>query len=259
MENKKICKLIILGLIIYCLIFVIIFLPGYLRKLHDKMYIIYGNDLHIKLENGEWSDIENINDYKFNKFNVYSGNSFLGKFKILNSNTLILYDDYYNKVNYSDTIFAYNSNFDVSVVDLIETEKNEKDDLVIDSVLDKVKISNYNDLNLFQKVSWDFDNDGVIENLYCISNFYTYEDFPKLFSIVFIEKNNKIDIIKSNIIDNIDLNVEESYTIAKVIDLRSDGKYELLLSNDYFSRPYDSCAIIYSLSGKYKEITNLCN
>ena len=76
---------------------------------------------------------------------------------------------------------------------------------------------------------------------------------------MFIEKNNTITILKKNIISSEKIYDEPSYEINKVIDVRDDKKYEIMIEQSYYSRPEDSCVLLYKLYGNKKLIKNLCD
>ena len=63
---------IILGILAgYLVIMLIIFLPGYLKNKHDKIYILSDTFVKIKYENGKWSNITDNDDYKLKELANY--------------------------------------------------------------------------------------------------------------------------------------------------------------------------------------------
>lgn len=253
---------IIIGLIVYAIIVLIIFLPGYLRNKHDKVYITYGNDIKIKYENGSWQNIIDDKDINNKYFHVYEGNTKKGVYKLVGFDRISLYNSGGKKEDYSDILFTYNSNIGFEVPDVKKeyVGDNEEAKEVLKEALKEIKITEYDYFDDFTKYSLDIDNDSNIENIYSVSNYYNSDKVKKVFSVIFLENEGKIKILKSNVINKEDVyGANPAYSIIKIIDFRKDGKYEILLSQDYFSQPDDSCVLIYGLYGKNKEIANLCD
>lgn len=259
MMEKKAYKTVIIGIIIYVLLMTVIFLPIYLKNRREKLYILSGDFIKIKYEKGSWKNITKSDDYKLKDFEVYEANNYKGKYRILFTNRFYLYDSNGQSVPYENKLFAYSGTLKLGITDITSTEMSENDKSIIQRALAKDNITSFNQLNLFQKVSVDTDKDGVVENVYAASNFYTDEELDKVFSIVFIEKNNTITVLKKNIISSEKIYDEPSYEINKVIDVRDDKKYEIMIEQSYYSRPEDSCILLYKLYGNKKLIKNLCD
>lgn len=258
MEEKKAYKIVIIGIISYVIIMLIIFLPNYIHDMRDKLYILSGDFIKIKYENGKWQNIDNSDDYKLKEFEVYESNEYKGKYKILFTNKFYLYDEKGKNTSYEGQLFSYTGNIKLGIINTISSEMTDNDKYIIERALSKVGIAGFNSLNLYQKVSLDVDKDGIIENIYAASNYYVEEIVDKAFSIVFIEKNGNIDILKEKIISTDKIYEEPSYEINKVIDINEDKKYEIMIEQSYFSRPEDSCIILNKLYGKKTLIKNLC-
>lgn len=258
MKDKNAQKVII-GLLIYLVIMLVLFLPGYLKRKHEKLYILSGAFIKIKYENGRWSNIKNSNDYKLQEFSVYDNNQYMGKYKVLFSNRLNLYDSTGNSISYNGPLFAYRGTLDLVVNDLIQSDFEEVDSYIIQQVLSSLGISYTEEYNLFQKVSLDVDHDGMIETVYCISNYYVEHPSETVFSIVFIHKNNNNYILNQKVISSDLIYEEPSFEIHQVFDIHNDGKYEILFTKGYYSRPESECAMLYNLYDERKLIHNFCD
>ena len=258
MEEKKAYKIVIVGVILYVIIMLLIFLPGYISKKRDKLYILSGDFIKIKYENGKWQNITDSDDYKLKQFEVFESGNYKGNYKILFTNKYYLYDSKGKNINYGGQLFSYSGTLKLGVVNVANNEITENDSFIIKEALNKLKINNFNKLNLYQKVSLDVDKDNVVENIYAISNYYVDENLDKVFSIVFVEKNGKIDFLIDKVISSDKIYDEPSYEINKIIDVKEDKKYEIMIEQSYFSRPEESCIILNKLYGNKKEIKNLC-
>ena len=258
MEEKKAYKIVIIGIIIYVIVMLVIFLPGYIRDKRDKLYILSGDFIKIKYENSRWQNIKKSDDYKLKEFEIYESGIYKGKDKLLFTNRFYLYDDNGKSTNYEGQLFGYSGNIKLGVVNVSNSEITDNDKYIIEKVISKFGISSFNNLNLYQKVSLDVDKDGITENIYAASNYYTEESLDKVFSIVFIEKNGNIDLLKEKVISSDKIYEEPSYEINKIIDIKEDEKYEIMIEQTYFSRPEDSCIILNKLYEKKDLIKNLC-
>lgn len=254
-KSNKIILVILAG---YLVIMLIIFLPGYLKNKHDKIYILSDTFVKIKYENGKWSNITDNDDYKLKEFEIYDGESYKGKYKLLFTNRFYLYDNG-KDVSYTGPLFAYSSNIGFSVKAFASNDEVLEDDKIyISDLLTSLGLDTTYEFDLFQRQTIDVDNDGNLEKVYSISNFYTESTASKVFSIVFMVKDNKNYVIEKVITTPDKIYDEASFMIKQVIDIKNDNKLELLLTKNYYSRPQDECALLYDLSGKRKLIHNFC-
>ena len=81
-------------------------------------------------------------------------------------------------------------------------------------------------LSINQKVEFDFDSDGDLEQLLLISN-VDDENAQKWISAVYYvdEKINKIKLVKYSMYEQSNIKFE----LANIVDLNDNGKYEILL------------------------------
>lgn len=258
--NKKKFKLdksiviIISLLVIYLIIMLVLFLPSYLRKMNDKLYIIT-NDYSIKYEKGNWKYFDSSSDYK-KKFDIYVDNSYLGNYNAVFNNRFFLYNDDLEPVRYGGKLFGYNGTISLDYYYIEELEKTENDISVINRALESLGVYDINEINLFQKISIDIDNDQNNETVYCINNYYTYDGKDK-FSIIFVDNDGKIDIIEKVITTEDMIYSATIYGIDSVMDVKQDKSYELIITKNYYSDPDSECVVIYNLTNK-KVINNLC-
>ena len=249
--------LIIRVLIVYLVIALIIFLPTYIKNKVEKLYIITNDNIKIKYTNGRWKKIYNSKDYALKKFNLYENDEYKGKYKIMYSNKLILIDDSGNRTNTNGNYVAYRGSLKLGVYDLITDELSEVDKEYIEKALIKLNLPVTYNFNHFQRVYYDIDKDGILENVYCINNFYT-DDTNEKFSILFIQNEDEIKIIDKQITDSNGIYDNKIFSIINVFDIRKDGKLELLYREDYpMDNSDDSCIILHNLS-KNKQIKNFC-
>lgn len=259
MKLEKSYKIVIVCICVYVAIMLVIFLPRYLHNRNDNLYILSGDFIKIKYQNGTWKNITKEEDYRLQKFTVYEDSNYKGEYKLLFTNRFYLYDDLGKDISYDGRLFAYRGSLKLGTVKLEESmSPTEADSIFIQEALSQLKIVYQGDFNLFQKASLDVDNDGVVEHIYCISNYYSEEVSDKVFSIIFIEKNNSIHIIQDKVISSDKIYEEPSYEINQIIDIKEDKKYEIMLEQSYYSRPEESCILLYRLDENQRKIADLC-
>lgn len=255
---EKSYKIIIGAFLVYAIVMLAIFLPGYLDARKNSLYIIDNSGIKIKLENGKWSNITELEDYNLKKFNIYEGDNLLGEYKVIYSNRFHLYDDFGKEKTFNGPIFAYRGKAKLEVIST--SEINTLDDvdknIISQALIDNNLNSNY-EFNLKQKVSYDIDNDGVNETIYALNNYYIENNDKDTFSIIFIYDNNEIKTIAKEVAKDNNVYSHPMYEIKKLLDVKKDGKYELMYSQMYFSNPDGECAILYNLNNN-KVIKNFC-
>lgn len=248
-KMDKVSKTIILLLIIYAIAAIAIFMPGYLSR-RGKLYIIT-NSVKIKYDNGKWSNIINVSDYRLKKFDVYDDTGYLGNYKLMYGKKISLYDGD-KKVNYSGSVLAYRGTLSLENYSVEGNYKiTEEDKVVFNEVYNKLNLPVTYDLSYVQKA--EVNNTYI----YAITN-YDVDDSNKRFSIIFSYKDNEVDIIDKTITTDEKKDDGKLFSILNVLDIRKDGKYELLYSSNYPNASKDSeCVILYNLN-KNKKIHNFC-
>ena len=255
---EKSYKIIIGVFLIYAIILLAIFLPGYLNKKNNSLYIIDNSGIKIKLENGKWSNITDVDDYNLKRFNIYEDNNFLGEYKVLYSNRFHLYDDFGKEKEYNGQLFAYRGKSKLEVISLNDfTSLSENDKTIINMALASNNLTSNYQFNLMQKITYDIDDDGSEEIIYNLNNYYIENNTNSAFSIIFMFDDNDIKTISLETSSIDDVYNHPMYEIKKLLDIKQDGKYELMYSQMYFSNPDSECAILYNLN-KNKLINNFC-
>ena len=255
-EIDKFSKTIIIVFLIYSIIMIAIFLPAYLKR-QGNLYIVT-NSIRIKYVNGTWSNIDKDNDYKLKQFNIYQDNEYLGKYEVLYANNLLSLYEKGKSISYSGNIFGYRGNIKLDIYGTDSIDKlSDTDKVFVREALTELKLNNTN-LSYIEKKEIDVNNNGILDTIYCISNFYNEDDNPQRFSIIFMVKDGKVKIIDKIIVDSSEIDDCRILSIMNILDIKKDKKMELLYTNNYSNGSADSeCAAIYDLSNN-KLIHNFC-
>ena len=265
MEKYKIdkgTKIILWLFVIYFIVVVVLFVPGYLKK-RGKLYIVSPN-YKIQYINGKWSNITNVDDYNMQEFEVFNNKSHLGKYKIIAANKLLLYDENGKNVKYDGDIFAYYGSFDIEMLNSnIDDNTNETDKKIVSQAIAEADIKGVSDYSIRQKLVVDIDYDGINETIYNVSNNLigdpntldgireTTDD--NIFSLVFMYKDNEINIIDKKE----DTTISKAFELDSIVDIKTDGDIELIYLDKYVQTEDDMCVKIYNLSDD-KEVHNFC-
>ena len=224
----KSSKIILSLFILYAIIMLAMFLPDYIAR-KGKLFIIT-NSIKIKYINGNWSNMEDDDDYRLKDFEFYNDSNYFGKYKVYYYNdSLQLYDNGRN-VSYNGSILGYNGNISLEVfgTDLVDSLE-EVDKIAIKDALNKLKLSATDKINYVEKARVDINNDTILDTIYCINNFYSEEDSSEKFSIVFTVVNNEVKIIDKVITNVDDIDDSRILSIVNILDVKKDKKLEFLM------------------------------
>ncbi len=235
MRKKYIILIAIM--IIYCLILFFFVGLDNLKGEQREATIIIDTETAWKLEKNNWVNI--INNIKNGElddklFTVFINNENIGNYYLEKSNSWLLFDEKKNPYSYElGSFFAIRANYSVNI---LNTNYNEITDMgPVNKVLASNNIMDAEEFTVKSHYQIDFDNDGIKENFYAISNAFARETAPsKVFSIVFMEKDNQIYYLYNSIDENDGQNGCKPY-INTVIDLDYDQNYEIIVSCGYYS------------------------
>lgn len=246
MQKKYVVLIAII--VIYILVMILIF--GIDRDtITNNTYIVIGENTRWKYVDDEWSKLE-ITDSVFNrnKFKVYKDQKYKGNYFIQNyDDTWYFFDDQNVSHDLYGQLFAYKSDRDIEVVSFTGEEPSLME---IKSLLNKysIQINSFEDLSKAQKISMDFDKDGINEYIYSLSNYMSETASNNLFSIVvYVDNDKPYEIIK-----NLDDNVRYIYSVSNIIDVNEDKNYEIIIEHEKPLNASMNCHSMHGLKkGKY--------
>lgn len=243
-------SIIIIILIVGIYLFLAIYGFDYIDSIFHKN--IYIGDTRWEYSKDKWIDSSNkiSNGLKLSNYYIYKQNTweYVGRYDVKYSNGNWYIRSKNDYVKYDYPLFAYKGSgiklYDFEVKYNIEKTK-------VNAILKKANISKYSTLNLSKSIKIDVDNDGSDETIYVLSNVYSQNEEPILFSIVALEDNGEYKIIKS-----ITKKEEEMLNIFAIIDVDGDKNLELVIAREVFS-----CGNTYELyglkDGKYVKLVGM--
>lgn len=236
MRNKKtyIVLLVILGVF-----FVVMFLAFGVNNIKQSKYdttIIVGDNTVWTYKNKKWLNLTTKSSFgklSWKKYNLYVNNEKLGNFYLWHDDKWYAFDDDKNAVVIDGNLLAYKANFPIDISSFKEKEITDRK--YVDYVLEENNLSLSSQFTSYYKTSVDLDSDGVLEEFYVISNAFPLEFNPsRIFSIVFMVKNDKVYYLYNDISDNRDFNGCKPY-FTSFLDTNNDKMKEIILSCGRYS------------------------
>lgn len=234
---KKRYVVIIVMIIVYFIVFFLLYGMENYKQSKLKTTIIVNDSTIWQLEENNWTSIPVSNSetdtLNWEEFNIFIDNKNIGKYSVVYDNQWYLFDKDRKPYNYSGNLIAYQANYKMKVKDF--TKKEITDFTKVNKVLEENNLSTNQELTVSNYIDVDYDNDGIDERLYFISNAFPLDTNPNyIFSIVFAEKDNKTYQIYKSIEKNQSFNGCKPY-ISAIIDVNDDNKYEFILSCSEYS------------------------
>lgn len=250
MKNKKFEYFIIIGILVFSLIVLGIYLIfSSIKK--NGIYSIFFNKSYIECYRWKCENKDFIGNYE-GEYKVYIGGNNYGVNKVkynLGNNKLYIFDSLNNSIykDLSKKVFIYNGK--VSIKQYNFNLNSDVDNEIINLIEDNIDftISNY---KYAYEIDIDFDNDGKFEKLVAVTNSET------AFSVLAYINDSKVQIIESY--NNEDYTEVPSLYIENIIDIYEDGKLEFILNKSFYDN-IGECSMLYRLKKNKFKATNVCD
>ena len=250
MKNKKFEYFIMIGILVFSLIVLGIYLIfSSIKK--NGIYSIFVNKSYIECYRWKCENKDFIGNYE-GEYKVYIGGNNYGVNKVkynLGNNKLYIFDSLNNSIykDLSKKVFIYNGK--VSIKQYNFNLNSDVDNEIINLIEDNIDftISNY---KYAYEIDIDFDNDGKFEKLVAVTNSET------AFSVLAYINDSKVQIIESY--NNEDYTEVPSLYIENIIDIYEDGKLEFILNKSFYDN-IGECSMLYRLKKNKFKATNVCD
>lgn len=250
MKNKKFEYFIIIGILVFSLIVLGIYLIfSSIKK--NGTYSIFLNKSYIECYRWKCKNKDFTGNYE-GEYKVYIGGNNYGVNKVKynsGNNKLYIFDSLNNSIykDLSKKVFIYNGK--VSIKQYNFNLNSDVDNEIINLIEDNIDftISNY---KYAYEIDIDFDNDGKFEKLVAVTNSET------AFSVLAYINDSKVQIIESY--NNEDYTEVPSLYIENIIDIYEDGKLEFILNKSFYDNIGD-CSMLYRLKNNKFKALNVCD
>lgn len=228
--RKKRTYIILIAIIL--IFFVVMFLLFGVDNIKQEGYettIIVGENTIWTYSDKRWKNTNSSYDkLNWKKYDIYLNNEKNGKYYLWHSDKWYAFDDNKNAVMLDGDLLAYDANYNISVYNF------NYDDIenfnYVHNVLEDNSLPTTSEFTSSHVVFFDFDADGEEEEFYVISNAFPMDFDPeKIFSLVFMVKNDDIYPIYIDVSNNVGFNGCKPY-FTSFLDIDDDSNYELILS-----------------------------
>lgn len=230
-KGKSKYIILIIILIVYGAVMYFAFGVNESKERKASTTLLVGNSAVWNYSSRDWMNVTTsslLSSLNWQKFKIYVNNQYFGKYSVWKDDQWYLFDSNKNAVSYSGDLFAYKADFDMKIADFSIADIT--DYTYVNQVLQEHGIDSNSDYTLANVYKVDFDNDGIVEEFYAVSNVFAIDFFPeKYFSFVFMVDNNKIYMLYEDVDVNEGVNgcKPSLYTVA---DFDNDQDYELILN-----------------------------
>lgn len=238
MERKKIYYVLLMALGIYFVIMMLIFGRGiFNKKTPLELTLVIGDNATWTYSNKSWSNNNSsvkIDDLNWLDYDIYVDNKNIGRYYLWNSDShWYVFDKEKKSVPIDGNLLAIRSNKEITVKPFVAEEI--KNIYHPDRILTENGLPSTKNFTVSKLIQLDIDSDGNNETLYLISNaFPSGFTTNKIFTFVFLEKNNELYTMYKNIENYDGYNGCKPY-VSAILDLNNDGVYEVALSCGKFS------------------------
>lgn len=257
---------VILGVLagVYVGVMLIVYGRDYQKEqteLKKSSYILIDNNIRWEYRKGYWYNLNDKDLVKIlneNEFQVFENKRKMGTYHLNNyDETWYFFDSKNNSKQIEGKFFGFSGDKTINVLNREPVEMSSLDEEYYRQILNDNKISyeELKNLSTKQKLVYDLDDDGETETIYAVSNVFSntiYSD--KVFSFVYIIDNQKIQLLTSEINEIRDVLSTYSYSIAYIVDINEDRKYELILEGNIFRPNSDCYKMFQEIRGNYKMI-----
>lgn len=236
MRKRRTYIIILIILISFFLIMFLMFGIDNIRQDNYTTTLIVGDSTTWTNYKKKWINVDtndSIQKLNWKEYNVYVDNKKNGKYLLWYGDKWYVFDKKKNAVNLDGGLFAYRSNHSIDVIDFTGEEIDDR--TYIDYVLEDNDLSLSSQFTSEFKTSFDFDNDGLKEDFYIISNAFPLDFEPeKIFSLVFMVKDSNVYYLYNDISKNNSFNGCKPF-FTTFLDVNSDKVYEIILSCGRYS------------------------
>lgn len=226
MRTKKTYIILIAILLVFFIIMFLIFGFENLRQEKYATTIIVGNDAIFNYKNKKWIKVVDKDLYNWKKFHVFSDNVEQGNYYLWHSDKWYIFDDKKEAIVLDGEMLAYKANYDISVGEF--KKQSISDYSYLHEILNEYDLPTVEESANNYEVLFDYDNDGVEEEFYVVSNVFSNSS-NKAFSFVFMVDDEKIYPIYKDVVENKSFNGCKPY-FNSFLDVDNSGKYEFILS-----------------------------
>ena len=251
MMNKKVPVIIIGGLVVIFLVVFLVFKNNESNSNNpndskEYSYMIINNE-SIWGYNGSWiksnnSLIDNTN------LETYINNVYSGFYTYKLGNVWNLFDGS-NLITYDGLLIGFSKNLG-RVININKVDIDSNDLNVINGILNKS--IGIDDINKYEKVNIDLDNNGIMDSIIYVTNIMD-EELNSYFSLLYVVFNGSVYVLKNDDVTNDNFYEEPLYSIKAVVDINGKSVNNIIIEKGYFSNVNKTGNIMYQYNKDSKK------
>ena len=235
MKSRKIYIFLIVIFVIFFGVMFYLFGIDEIKSENQDLTMLIGHNTVWKYHGKKWLNLsKNLKHYDLDwqKYHVYSNQEYVGELLLWHDDKWYAFEDNKDAVSLEGDLLAYKGNYQLSFYPF--SENNLEDYSSVYEVLNKYGISQDSVFTTAYHVPFDFDQDGIEEDFYIISNAFSQDEVNTTFSLVYMIKDNQISMIYEYLDGGNSFNVCKPY-FTSFLDVNEDSIYEFILSCGGFS------------------------
>ncbi len=197
-SNEKAGIYVIIFMLALFVVVIILYVLGIIGKEADSADIIVDNSIMFRYVDDTWIEVEknSYEEYNWNKYNIFADGEKLGRYSVYSyDKKFYVFNDNNGKrdpVNVVGDSVYLGGKIKTEFYNYKISQLNDEDIKYVTEVLDAydVKESDQKKYTYRYKVSYDFDNDSKIEDLYVVSNLFSDQEVDDSYSFMFIREDN---------------------------------------------------------------------
>ena len=230
MKNKKIYIVLIIIFVVFFVVMFSFFGIDEMKSKKQSLTVLLGHNTVWQYKANKWLNLsKNLSRYDLNwkKYHVYSNQEYVGDYLLWHDDKWYAFDDNKKAISLEGDLLAYMGNYELSFYPFSEEEIEDYSS--VNEALKKYNVSLNDELTVAYHVPFDFDQDGIEEDFYIISNAFSQDEVNTTFSLVYMIKDNQISMIYEYLDGGNSFNACKPY-FTSFLDVNDDSIYEFILS-----------------------------
>ena len=251
-KKNKVLIIILSIVLIYAIIMVFVLKkdannnkPNNQTDTNNTYYLLLNNISNWAYSNNKWSSVSNGEITKADAtYKAFVNNNYLGEYKVLYGTKWNLVDNDNNIVVYNGNLIAYSNDFNINVSHAASRKINADDEKIIK---EQFSFANLSDLTENEAYDIDLDNNGVKDEIVCLSNVGSTSSLSSYFNLVFVKYNDNVKTIISENIKPEEMLDSKTYYISLVANINKSDVSSVIVGYKYGSEAGKPGNILYSM------------
>lgn len=261
-SNEKISIYLAAFFIICLVVVLVLYFLGIIGGKASTVDVVLNKEVVVEYIKGKWKEVlpEKYKEYNWNKFDVYEEGKKKGNYSLFISDK----DFYLFKIEKDSRIpidsteesLYLGGKKESSFIEFDKIDIGDEDTEYINSILKSNKVSSADFSNYLRgyKVIYDFDDDNETEEMYVLSNIFSYNINYTAYSLIFIKDGSKTKYIYKNVDNSSNRYSMCSATLLGLIKIDGKDKVQIITKCGYYSSSNNNEFGIYQIGDNNYEL-----